>query len=209
MINRDLILANCEVYSRKFNLDLEREPFQWFLLSVLFGTRITQSIALRTFVMFRNEGVTTPESIIESGFDGLVSILDSGGYTRYDFRTAVKLEEMSRNILKAGDLRSIYSSSKDQEELVSNLKGLAKGIGDVTVGIFLREMVGVWEKADPYPSTLVLSAAEFAAVSIEDYRKYGVTYAEFESFLIKVGRECLRSRSGKMAGFCRLVSEKE
>ncbi len=39
------------------------------------------------------------------------------------------------------------------------MKALSKGIGDVTVGIFLRELRGLWPKAQPRISGLVLAAA--------------------------------------------------
>lgn len=208
MINRELIVANSEIFSERFGLDLSRNPFQWFLLSVLFGARISRSIAVKTFVMFRTEGITTPEAIIDAGFDRIVSILDSGGYARYDFRTALKLEELSRNTMRAGGLNNIHGSSASFEDLIADLKALAKGIGDVTVGIFMREMTGVWEKARPYPSKLVLQGANFAGLRTEDYKKYGVSYSRFESFLLKIGKECVRGNRRKESGFCRLILEK-
>lgn len=209
MISRELILANSSTYSDRFGIDLSSDPFQWFLLSVLFGARISRTIAIRTFIIFRANGVTSPEAILNTGFDGLVSILDSGGYARYDFRTAVKLEHMSRNIMREGGLNRIHESSSTPDQLIASLKGLARGIGDVTVGIFMREMTGVWKNARPYPSDLVLQGAEFAGTSPGEYGRFEVSYAQFESFLFKVGKECARKWSKKQSGFCKLVRERE
>jgi len=39
---------------------------------------------MRTYNEF---GVTTPDKILEKGWDGLVRILGEGGYVRYDFST--------------------------------------------------------------------------------------------------------------------------
>ncbi len=208
MINRELILANSVLYSERFGFDLKRDAFPWFLLSVLFGARISESIAIRTFIMFRSEGIMDPESIIEAGFDGLVSILDAGGYTRYDFRTAVKLEEMSRNILKANGLNEMHDAAEDFADIVKRLKALAKGIGDVTVGIFMREMVGVWPKAEPYPSTLAREGAKYIGVDIKSgHSQFNVDYGRFESFLVKVAKECVRKKASRNAGLCEVLKE--
>lgn len=208
MINRELIMANSVLYSERFGFDLAGDPFPWFLLSVLFGARITESIAVRTFFLFKSEGLTTPESITNAGFDRIVSILDSGGYTRYDFKTAAKLDELSKSIISRGGLTSIHEDVSGMGDLVAQLKGLAKGIGDVTVGIFLREMVGVWEKAEPYPSELVRKGAEYLGIdACKGHREFGVSYGRFESFLLKVARKCLRKKSSKNRGFCDLIKE--
>lgn len=206
MINRELILANSVLYSERFGFDLKRDPFPWFLLSVLFGARIAESIALRTFYLFKSEGLVSPESIIDAGFDRLVSLLDSGGYARYDFRTATKLEEMARNIIASGGLNVIHENADDGGDLVERLKDLAKGIGDVTVGIFIREMVGIWDKAEPHPSDLVKKGAEYLGIDErKSHEKYGISYARMESFLLKVARQCVRAR--RLKGFCELLKE--
>ncbi len=180
-------------YSSIFNIDLKKEPFKWFLLAVLFGARIREDIALRTYKMFEIYDVTTPDRIIEEGWDSLVSILDSGGYTRYDFKTATKLLQLAEN-LKKNSLNEIHEKAKDFEDLVTKLKSLAKGIGDTTVGIFLREMVGIWEKARPYPSKLAKLAAK--NIGIEDIETFwrenlkGMDYSKFESALVYIGKLC-------------------
>lgn len=194
MISRELVEAIGISYPGKFKIDLVADPFPWFLLSVLFGARINESIAVKTFFLFRTEGLLDPEAVVARGWDGLVGVLDAGGYTRYDFKTATKLIEMSRNIMSAGSLNRIHHMAKDQRDLVATLKGLARGIGDVTVGIFLREMVGVWEKARPHPSEMVEDCARMLKVNLKTkYREIGVTYGLFESFLVTVGRRCFRS----------------
>jgi hypothetical protein len=36
---------------------------------------------------------------VKTGWDGLVSTLDAGGYVRYDFKTATKLLEVMKNLI--------------------------------------------------------------------------------------------------------------
>lgn len=45
-------------------------------------------------------------------------------------------------------------------DLEKKLKDHGNGIGDVTAGIFLRDLRGIWKKADPTPTGLVVLAAK-------------------------------------------------
>jgi endonuclease III len=149
-------------YSQELGLDLKRpeDRQEWFLASVLFAKRISWSIALRTFKRFQEEKLTTPQAILEAGWGRLVQVLDSGGYVRYDFSTASTLLDISRALLQRyGDLERIHArakSAKDLEELLMEFKG----VGPVAVNIFLRELRGIWEKADPGPSRYAMEVAD-------------------------------------------------
>jgi endonuclease III len=153
-------------FSSALGIDLssgnQGEIFKWFLASILFGARISEAIVIRTYREFEGEGALSPEIIVDKGWDGLVEILDRVGYVRYDFKTATKLLDVCRTMVKRykGDLNILHSEALDPRDLEERLKALGKGIGDTTVNIFLREMRGVWEKADPLPSDLVIMAAK-------------------------------------------------
>lgn len=79
-------------FSTSLGIDLasgdSKEIFKWFLASILFGAKIGEKIAANTYREFARKGVITPKSVLDTGWDGLVEILDSGGYVRYDFKTA-------------------------------------------------------------------------------------------------------------------------
>jgi hypothetical protein len=105
-----------------------------------------------------------------------VAALDAGGYVRYDFKTATKLLDVCRALVKdyGGDLNALHAAATDTADLEERLKALGKGIGDVTVNIFLRELRGVWSKAEPLPSELVLNGAKDLGLipkASEDRRK--------------------------------------
>jgi len=138
------------------------EIFKWFLASILFGARISASLATRTYREFEQEGLSSAAKITARGWNGLVAVLDAGGYARYDFKTATKLLEISNNLTQSygGDLNRLHQSANDPADLEARLKALGKGIGDVTVNIFLRELRGIWEKAEPLPMPLVIAAAK-------------------------------------------------
>lgn len=127
------------------------EVFKWFLASVLFGARIGEGIATQTYKEFEKAGVRSPEAILKTGWQGLVDILDRGGYVRYDFKTATKLLEVTQALKEKyeGDLNRLHFFAEDERDLEKKLQGLGRGIGPVTVNIFLREVRDLWEKAEP------------------------------------------------------------
>jgi len=187
------------------------EIFKWFLAAILFGARISETLAVRTYREFEKNGLLTPKKIVDCGWDGLVEVLDSGGYVRYDFKTATKLLDVNRTLLDsyAGDLNKLHTAAADRHDLEERLKGLGKGIGDVTVNIFLRELRGIWQKAEPLPSDLVLLAAKDLGLlprQLED-RRQALTlltrrwmgegnrlndFADFEAALLRRGLELRR-----------------
>jgi hypothetical protein len=152
-------------YASSLGIDLSAsdagERFKWFLAAVLFGTRISAALAIRTWKVFAAREVLTPERILQTGWDGLVAILDAGGYVRYDYKTATKLLDVCTSLEQdcSGNLDTLHDAAADTRDLQQRIKALGKGIGDTTADIFLRELRGIWDKADPPLSPLALSAA--------------------------------------------------
>jgi endonuclease III len=151
-----------EVLNIKINSGDKNEVFKWFLASILFGARISETIAMNTFKEIERRNLVTPEKIRDTEWEELVDILDKGGYTRYDFKTADKLLEITKNLIKeyGGDLNILHKEAENPEDLELKIKKLGKGVGDITVSIFLRELRNIWEKADPRPTPLVILAAK-------------------------------------------------
>ncbi len=192
-------LSRVSTYAQELNLDLRRaeDRFKWLLASILFAKRISAEIAKRTFRRFMEEGLDTPERILEAGWDRLVEILDSGGYVRYDFSTASNLlEAMGRLLRVYGGLERLHDEAEGPRDLERRLQSL-KGLGPVGVNIFLRELRGIWPKADPRPSEIALRMAE--KLGLDDPRLY-------ESALVRIHLEfCKRRRCGEcpVADWCR------
>ncbi len=203
-----LIAAFGGRFSKELGIDLSKgkseEIFKWFLASKLFGARIGANIAIKTYKEFERCGVLSPERIIKTGWDGLVRILDDGGYARYDFSTATKLLEIMKDLQKNynGDLNRLEQEARDEEGLERLLKGLGKGIGDVTVNIFLRELRLIWPKARPEPSDLVkLSARNIGIIKQNEdaleplervwakYKIRGKDFCDLEAALVKLGKD--------------------
>ena len=157
----------------------------------------------------------TPNKILETGWNGLVEILDEGSYTRYDFKTASKLLEVMGNLNTkySGSLNKLHEDATDSLDLEKRLKKLGKGIGDVTVSIFLRDLRGVWRKADPKPTPLVILAAKrLGIIETENpkqalrelkvfWRKNkiaGNSFVNFETALLRHGKDLRRKEKRQM-----------
>lgn len=216
-------------FSRELGLNLDsrkpKHPFLWFLAAIFYGARISGSIVARTHAEFVRRDLTSPEQIVKTGWDGLVDALDAGGYVRYDFKTATKLLEVMTHLIDqyGGDLQALHDAASDARDVETRLKALGKGIGEVTVQIFLRELRGIWPKAQPALSPLsILAARDLALCSTSEWRGgrvtvdrlrvlwkragvKGTSFNDFESALVRLGRDfCRRQRKQDcpMREFC-------
>jgi len=184
-----------EPYSKMLGIDLRRgdaEYVKWLLASILYAKPIREESAARTFREFKASGLVNAGAIVEAGWDRLVKVLDKGGYTRYDFSTATKLLDVFGSLLKdyGGSLQRLYEASRDSEDLERRLMGLGKGIGPVTVSIFLRDMRSVWPKARPKPTPRVKRSMDMLGiVDLEDYaRRQGLDIVRLETALHRYSR---------------------
>ena len=207
-------------FATELGLDLKSGPVerqQWFLAAVLFGARISGALAARTFRTFMAAGVYSPAAILSQGWDNLVVLLDQGGYTRYDFKTATKLLKIMESLQERyqGSLERLHEAAADQEDLERRLMELAPGIGPATVNIFLRELRGIWPKADPALSPLAQTAAEPSGLvprglepweALRELQRHwqaqpapGFDFADLEAALVRLGLE-LRHQGRKNLG---------
>lgn len=163
----------------------DEEIFKWFLASVLFGKRISFRIAAKTYEQFESSNVLTPKAIINTGWDGLVKILDDGGYVRYDFSTASKLLDLAKQLWQEyGSLAELHRQAKDPRDLERKLMQF-KGIGPVTANIFLRELRTVWKKADPEPLDFVKEQAAKLGIDLSRFRRKTKRFVRLETALIR------------------------
>lgn len=203
-----------ERFSVRLGIDLSgsasTEIFKWFLASILFGARISESIVINTYREFEKEKILSAKKMSDAGWDRLVKVLDDGGYVRYDFKTATKLLEVMGTLEEqyGGDLNRVHREARDSSDLESRLKNLGKGIGDVTVNVFLRELRGTWEKADPQPAELVVLATKNLKLcqakkprneilnqlkSVwQKSSSEGKTFVDFETALLRLGKDFCR-----------------
>jgi hypothetical protein len=187
-------------FSEELGIDLKsrnsEEICKWFLASILYGKPIRESSATNTYRVFENDDILTASKIVGAGWEVLVTDLDEGGYTRYDFSTATKLLEVFGNLCKryGGDLNRLHALAKDSRDLENRLKELGKGIGDTTVSIFLRDIRVAWPKADPEPSPQVRLAMR--ELKIKDLKRFAkakrLDLVKLETALLRLGKDFIR-----------------
>jgi endonuclease III len=186
-------LQRLRSYSDELGLDLTKpeDRFKWFLASVLFAKRISAETAKETYLYFEQEELTSPDAILQAGWDCLVEVLDSGGYTRYDFSTATNLLGIAKTLKeKYGNLERLHAESSSPSDLENRLQEF-KGVGPVGVNIFLRELRGIWEKAKPNPSPMAVVTAQRIGLDPADVERY-------ESQLVRLNLEyCKKRRSSE------------
>jgi len=118
----------------------ERVLFKWFLASYLFGKRIQQGVAKRTWEVFMEHEMDTPQKIAGQSWQELVDLLDEGHYRRYDESTARNMLDMSHELIRDyhGNLLNMYDGCGGEKEFKKRLQKL-KGVGPKTAEIFMRE----------------------------------------------------------------------
>ena len=188
-----------KTYSSSLGIDLkskkEEEIFKWFLASILFGKRISTEIASRTYREFKTRGILSAKKILEMGWDGLVKVLDDGGYVRYDFSTATKLLNLMKELKERyGTLCQLHKQAKGPRDLEQRLMEF-KGIGPVTTNIFLRELRTVWANSDPEPMDFVKRVARDLGINLNKFNRKTERFIRLEAALIRFVK--LKTSSGK------------
>ncbi len=148
-------------------------------------------------MVFVSHGLTSPAAIERAGWNRLVELLGEGGYRRYDESTADRLLAIADHLLKEydGKLSRLYDASKDSRDLDRRIHELGKGIGPVTVEIFLRDMQEVWPKADPPLVPDVKQAAiDLGIDDVKEYaRAHDIDLVRLETALHRYARKTRKS----------------
>lgn len=119
----------------------ETALFKWFLASFLFGNRISQAIAARTWrVIVEVHGHDTPRGLAACSHAQLVRMLGEGGYRRYDESTASRLSLLCKSLVADydGRITGVAEAADGRADFERRLLAF-KGVGPVTLGIFMRE----------------------------------------------------------------------
>ena len=191
-------LEQSPLYSEELGIDLaahsDEQYFRWFLASLLFGGRISETIAGRTYRAFCRHRLTTPHRILAAGWDYLVNpIMREGGYVRYDFSKSDKILRDCQKLVDeyGGSLWRLHEAAQDAHDLEARLLAFF-GVGPVTANIFLRELRPFWPKADPAPLPMVGAVAARFDVDLTKYDRKSITFARVEAGLIRLRHQLRR-----------------
>ncbi len=188
-------LERSRLYSEELRIDLAKqndpEYFRWFLASLLFGARISETTAKTTYRSFIRNGLSSPQRILKAGWDFLVNpVMREGGYVRYDGRKSTQVLRDCEMLVGDydGRLSRLHDMAHDAQDLEERLLAFY-GVGPVTMNIFLREMRPFWAKADPDPLPAVERLAKRLSIDLHRYSRKSITFARVEAGLVRRRRE--------------------
>lgn len=167
---KDIMEALLERHGRTFaselGIDVERNTpsplFRLLCASLLFSTRISADIAVSAGGALADSGWTTAEKMADSTWEERVKTLNEAGYARYDERTSTMLGDTAETLLELynGDLRNLREEAERDPGQERRLLKEFKGIGDVGVDIFFREVQVAWEELFPFADKKALQGAQ-------------------------------------------------
>lgn len=136
--------------------------FRMLTASLLFSTRISSKVAVKAADALARHGWTMPDKMLNSTWQQRVQALDEAHYVRYDESRATMLEEMSEQCLQlyGGDLRRLRAEAKRDPAREREMLKEFKGIGDVGVDIFFREVQAAWDELYPFADRRAVNAAK-------------------------------------------------
>jgi endonuclease III len=163
---KQLLAAYGRTFAEELGIRVETnrpsELFRLLILSLLLSARINHSIAMKSARVLFERGWTSPAKMARTTREERVAALDEGGYGRFDERTATMLGQTTQLLIEKyrGDLRKLREAAGADPERERRLLKEFKGIGDVGVDIFFREVQLVWPELFPFADKKVLASAE-------------------------------------------------
>jgi endonuclease III len=135
--------------------------FRLLCAAMLMSARISASIATEAARGLARRGWRTSAKLAASSWDERVEALNRAGYTRYQERTATMLGELAELLEEryGGDLRRLRDAADRDPEGERRLLKQFKGVGDVGVDIFFREVQVSWPELRPFADRRALDAA--------------------------------------------------
>ena len=190
------------LYSEELGIRLrdktDQEYFKWFLASILYGARISETIARNTYKAFERHDLLTPRDILGAGWTFLVAtVMREGGYVRYDGRKSTQILRDCDTLVSdyGGSLKALHRSSDSPRDLEAKLRAFF-GIGPVTVNIFLRELRPYWRHADPSMLPAVRELAKGLGLDLQSISRKTVAFTRLEAGLIRLRHQHKRPGAG-------------
>lgn len=136
--------------------------FRLLCLSLLQSARIDSDIAMAAAKGLAKRKWTTAQAMVHSTWKQRVDVLNEAGYARYQERTATMLEDSARLLVDRwnGDLRRLREQADRDPAAERRLLKKFKGLGDVGVDIFFREVQAAWDELYPFADRRALGSAE-------------------------------------------------
>jgi len=167
--SRDTAAALLERHGRTFadelGIDVAKGTpsplYRLLCASMLMSARIGSPIAVEAARNLVKRGWRTPQKLADSSWEQRVNALNEAGYARYQERTATMLGDLTEHLLERwrGDLRRLREAAERDPKTERRLLKEFKGLGDVGVDIFFREVQVAWDELRPFADRRALDAA--------------------------------------------------
>lgn len=161
--------AVLELYPRSYaqelgvrSLETPSGLYRLLVMATLMSARIRASVAVdATRALFRSRW-TTAKRMGEATWEERTRVLNKAGYARYDESTSRMLGDTAEFLLTAfgGDLRRLRVEAGRDPAAERRMLKQCKGIGDVGVDIFNREVQRSWTELYPFADRRALTAAK-------------------------------------------------
>lgn len=167
---RQLVTVLLKRYGLTFAEELHIDPgantpsalFGMLLFALLASARIGHAIAFRATRVLLERGWTTPQKMAAATWEQRRQALCDAGYARYDERTSTMLGQTSQMTIARyhGDQRKLREAAEADPARDRKLLKEFKGIGDVGVDIFFREVQLAWPELYPFADKKALASAK-------------------------------------------------
>jgi hypothetical protein len=153
-------------YAEELGIDLGKDPpsalFRLVVASILFSARIGAQQGVRAARALAEQGWTTARAMGATSWEERVRVLNRNGYARYDERTSSMLGDACQLLLDryGGDVRKLREEAGRDPAAERRLLKQLKGMGDVGVDIFFREVQVAWDELFPFADGRALRTAE-------------------------------------------------
>jgi endonuclease III len=164
-IERELVDRHGRTYAEELRVNLARGTpsalFKLLVAAILFSARIGAKQGVRAAGALFEQGWTTAGKLAGSTWEERVRVLDRSGYARYDERTATMLGQASELLLEryGGDLRRLREAAGRDPNRERALLRQLKGLGNVGIDIFFREVQAAWDELYPFADERALGEA--------------------------------------------------
>ncbi len=136
--------------------------FRWLCASILLSARISADLAMQAARALADQGWTTAEKMAAATWEQRTRALNEAGYARYDESTSRMLGDTAEMLLERsrGDLRHLRQTAEGNPDRERTLLKQCKGLGDVGVSIFFREVQVAWDELYPFADKRAVDAAQ-------------------------------------------------
>jgi endonuclease III len=160
-----LLERHGRTFADELRIDVARNTpsvlYRLLCAAMLMSARIGSQIALEAARNLTRRGWRSPRKLAESTWAQRVEALNEAGYARYQERTATMLGDLTEHLLEryGGDLRKLREQAGRDPKAERALLKEFKGLGDVGVDIFFREVQVAWDELVPFADRRALDAA--------------------------------------------------